>query len=121
MSQDDYDPAWWTALERVALLVSGTVGLPFFVACEFMYMGTAVHRRRPLWLYKHGWTRMYLNLDDAGHAYRYVGARNRYVAHRSLRQALGHLELDIVPTEWREEVLCETCAANVARRKRGVI
>ena len=52
---------------------------------RFMFMGEAGAQgcRLPdgvaaVWLYKHGDTRRYLNLDGAGHAYRYVPPADPY-------------------------------------------
>lgn len=59
------DPVWGP-LEKV---------LPYRWCGAFMYMG----RTEGIHLYKHGFTRHYLNLDDDGNAYRYLPASNRYV------------------------------------------
>src|ERR687891_1709909 len=59
------DPVW-EPLERA---------LPYKWCGGFMYMGRVdgVH------LYKNGFTRHYLNLDDEGNAYRYLPGSERYV------------------------------------------
>jgi hypothetical protein len=77
-----------------------------------MYMGRVESRDGRLWihLYKHIDTRHYLNLDDAGHAYRYRDhldegdARydddswgGQYALHRTLGDALHHVVDDL---EW---------------------
>jgi hypothetical protein len=72
-----------------------------------MFMGAIDRGRRDrIWLYKHIETRRYLNIDAAGHAYRYIpplfDRDGRYIAHRRLADALAHLELEIVPMEWRK-------------------
>lgn len=112
------DPTWWRALERVAELTRRTEALPTIAACEFMFMAVVDCRRRGrIWQYKHIWTRRYLHLDDAGRAYIYIPPRDiersdgRYVPHRSLRDALDHLELEMAPDSWRAERRrgCEQC------------
>jgi hypothetical protein len=98
------DPSWWAPLESVARVVEGRSRYRFFDADHFMVMVRLGRRGRPdLTLYKHVFTRRYLNLDDAGHAYRYIAPRDemkgdgRYVAHRNLRDALDHLRLWELP------------------------
>lgn len=66
----------WRSLEQVCALSVSNARLPTLDAYDFMYMmrvrsdaGVDIH------LYKHIMTRRYLNLDDQGHAYRYVGPR----------------------------------------------
>ena len=59
------DPVW-TPLEKA---------LPRKWCGAFMYMG----RVDGIHMYKHGFTRHYLNLDDDGNAYRYLPGSNRYV------------------------------------------
>lgn len=111
---EDGGDAAWAPLERLARLTRESESLDSIAACEFMFM-TRVGRRRPrpsIYLYKHIFTRRYLNLDAAGHAYRYIGPRDimsdyrgRYVPHRTLAAALHHLELWLAEDEWREERL----------------
>jgi len=60
------DPVWGP-LEKV---------LPYKWCGAFMYMG----RTRGIHLYKHGFTRRYLNIDDDGSTYRYLPGSGRYVA-----------------------------------------
>ena len=59
-------PPNWKPLEKV---------LPMEHCDGFMYMGyvDGIH------MYKHGFTRHYINLDRKGNAYRYVETTNRYV------------------------------------------
>jgi hypothetical protein len=117
LAGSENDPEWWTALERVAALTQSSDELETIAACEFMFMGREDLRRgRRIWLYKHIATRNYLNIDDAGHAYRYVAKDlddpGRYIAYRRLGDALAHLELDEVSTAWRYErcACCEQCS-----------
>jgi len=110
------DPAWWEALRRVSALTLQAPDLPTLHPCEFMFMGRVDRRRRAsIWLYKHIWSRNYINLDDAGHAYRYIPPRDimsdypgRYVAHRGLRNALVHLQIDRFGPDDRHE--CSGCS-----------
>ncbi len=92
----------WRPLRAVARLSQSTDALLSFDPDEFMYMGYVESRDEPLriHLYKHVDTRRYLNLDDAGHAYRYCGpfddeydlddpeSGGRYRLHRTLGDAL---------------------------------
>lgn len=55
----------WAPLEKV---------IPIKWCAGFMWMGET----RGIHLYKHGFTRRYLNLDMEGSAYRYLGFSNRY-------------------------------------------
>jgi hypothetical protein len=104
-SDGPIDPAWIEPLEAVASAIAGDPLYRFFDTDDFMIMARLIRRPRPsIVLYKHYYTRRYLNLDDAGHAYRYIGARDansqsdgRYVAHKDLRVALNHLELWDLP------------------------
>ena len=65
----------WGPLEMV---------LPLKWCAGFMWMVElspyieSLRTRRNIHLYKHGFTRHYLNLDEAGRAYRYLGSTNRY-------------------------------------------
>lgn len=96
---------WTRPLEGVARSVAGVRRYRFFALDDFMIMAQIRRRERPdLHLYKHVYTRRYLNLDAAGHAYRYVSPRTfdskfkgRYVAHKDMRRALDHLELWLLP------------------------
>jgi hypothetical protein len=95
----------WRPLVAVARLSRSTDAYPSIDEGEFMYVARADSRDGPLQihLYKHVDTRRYLNLDDAGHAYRYREhidalddlsdedlAGGRYVLHRTLGEALHH-------------------------------
>ena len=102
----------WQPLAGVARLSRSTDAYPSIEEDDFMYMARVESRggRLRIHLYKHIDTRHYLNLDDAGHAYRYrdhtdegegrcdEGALGgRYSLHRSLGDALHHVVDDL---EW---------------------
>jgi hypothetical protein len=104
--------SWLAPLEAVTRLVAGNPRFPFFDPADFMIMNLVLRRPRPtLFLYKHYSTRRYLNLDDAGHAYRYIPPKDiyhathdsRYVAHRDFRTAMDHLQLWLLP--WMKDGL----------------
>lgn len=101
---DPLDPEWWAPLEGVARVAVTDARYRFFDLGDFMLMARLDRRPRPrLVLYKHLHTRRYLNLDDGGHAYRYVAPRpgavgnGRYLRHRDLTAALDHLGLWELP------------------------
>jgi len=104
-SDGPIDPAWVEPLEAVARAVAGDPLYRFFDTDDFMIMARLIRRPRPsIVLYKHYYTRRYLNVDDSGHAYRYIGPRDpdsqsdgRYVACKDLRVALNQLELWELP------------------------
>jgi hypothetical protein len=96
--------SWVRPLQGVVAAVAGEFRYRFFAVDDFMLMGGLHRGPRPrLILYKHVYTRRYLNLDDAGHAYRFVPPRNtskgpgRYVLHRGLHAALDELDLWELP------------------------
>lgn len=81
-------------LERFAA-IAAEAGQPIH-PYAFMFMGTAGEPARPIYLYKHSDTRRYINLDDAGHAYRCemsdddeIGLRCSYVALASPADAIA--------------------------------
>lgn len=95
------DPVW-APLEQIARLSRESGELPAFHEGEFMYVCRVANARKRLviHLYKHGDTRRYLNLDEAGHAYQYMGAvpggepfesGGMYRAHLSLADAVERL------------------------------
>ena len=102
------DATWTDPLEAVARVLRRGNGVPsdqFFDCRDFMIMARL---RRPtlpnLVLYKHVYTRYYINLDAAGHAYRYDPPRSptstapgRYLRHRDLRSAVAALGLWELP------------------------
>lgn len=65
MQQGAHDPDW-KPLEKV---------LPFKQCAGFMFMGYAGRVR----MYKHGFTRRYLNVDPEGNTYAYISEANDYV------------------------------------------
>ncbi len=84
----------------------------FFDLDDFMFMNWCRDDRpADISLFKHVDTRHYLNLDQAGHAYRYLppdGADDgpgRYVRHRSLRDAL--LDLGLWELPWMRAELTD--------------
>ena len=98
------DPSWWAPLEGVGRAVQSQWRYQFFALADFMLMVKLVRPPRPsLYLYKHRYTRRYLNLDEAGHAYRFAVPRSkpegpgRYLAHRNPADAIDHLELWLLP------------------------
>ena len=107
----DVEPTW-VPLEAIARLARTSVDLPPFHEAEFMYMGAVRNSRKRLTihLYKHRDTRMYLNIDDGGHAYAYrhqpadcLDARSagRYRSFGSLSDALDAADLWIFDVEPR--------------------
>jgi len=98
------DQSWWRPLEQVAQSVAGRPRYRFFDLSDFMMMCGINRAPRPrLILYKHSYTRRYLNLDDAGLAYRYIAPREtssgsgRYLVHRTMEEALEALALWELP------------------------
>ena len=76
----------WRPLEVLADTAAGTMRLD---PDDFMWMGrVAAASGVELELYKHHQTRHYLNVDDAGHAYRFD--RGRYELWRSPAPAIAH-------------------------------
>ncbi len=103
---DPLHPSWLEPLDLVAKAVAGNSRFRFFDPADFMIMNQVLRRSRPtLTLYKHYYTRLYLNLDGAGHAYRYIAPRDwltsthdgRYLPYRNLTDAIDHLELWYLP------------------------
>jgi hypothetical protein len=68
------DPVW-EPLFALGRVCSEALGLPSFDPDDFMYMGKLTSPvAADVHMYKHRWTRRYLNIDGLGHAYRYVPA-----------------------------------------------
>jgi hypothetical protein len=95
---------WFAPLEAVARLIEGNPRFPFFDLGDFMVMERLVRPPRPtIVLYKHYFTRRYLNLDEWGTAYRYIAPpvdsdrSGRYVRHRDLASAIHQLQLLELP------------------------
>lgn len=102
------DASWTTPLEMVHRALFGGERLPsdeFFDLEDFMIMARIARDQRPdINLYKHYFTRHYINIDDAGHTYRYCPPRSRdstssgsYWPHRSFRRAISDLGLWELP------------------------
>jgi hypothetical protein len=70
------DQPTWAPLERLRELASQRPDLSAPEVESYMYMGAVVTEDRSvtIHLYKHQLTRHYLNVDEAGHAYRYAGS-----------------------------------------------
>jgi hypothetical protein len=97
---------WLRPLETVARTVAGNPRFPWFDIGDFMIMDGYLRRSRPtLILYKHYYTRRYLNIDESGHTWRYVPPKDwlhsksygRYVRHHDLFAAMDHLQLWLLP------------------------
>ena len=136
----DADRPTWAPLEHVARLARRSRALPSFHPGEFMHMMSVEAERSVvrIHLYKHRDTRCYLNLDDAGHAYRYLGSdpdrdldarpwhTGYYARHRSLAEAIALVEFDqfqrtpplyrsYPPEEWPDDD--DAIAPRTARRQ----
>jgi hypothetical protein len=103
------DPSWTAPLEIVAEAIRARWRYRFFDLDDFMIMCRLRRgRRRDLLLYKHVYTRRYLNLDDSGAAYRFVPTPRgpgigRYLPQRDLDRALDQLGLWELP--WMKPAL----------------
>jgi hypothetical protein len=86
----------WRPLEALARICRVHPTLPDLDPGEFMYMGRFADRSGvPILLYKHTLTRRYLNVDHAGHAYRYTpspAGAQRYEPIRDLGSALAWVQ-----------------------------
>lgn len=113
-TQEDADqPHWWAPLVAVAKAVEGKEEYRFFDVADFMMMAVVVRGKKTpsVYLYKHIYTRRYLNLDEGGHAYRYIAPpddaplsnHGRYKRHEDPERALVHLRLWELP--WMKESL----------------
>ena len=94
---------WCEPLHMVERVVGSHPDGKYFDVDHFG-VGVTLHRRgRPdIFLYKHYFTRRYLNLDAAGHAYRYHPPRSdrgsgQYRRHRDLHAAIDDLHLWELP------------------------
>ncbi len=126
------DGPCWRPLERVAELTIVSPELPVIDPGHFMYMARLESAGQPdLNLYKHFYTRYYLNLDDAGHAYAFVGPGRRwksappfsdaglYQPVPDLLMALEHLDLGFLENAWMTDHDRESLARLVERKRRG--
>ena len=89
------DPLWWAPLALACEQAAADRRHRYLDPDDFMVMGRIVRPPRPtIFLYKHRYTRAYLNLDATATAYRYHPPRDierrsgSYRAHRSLDEAL---------------------------------
>ncbi len=96
----DHEDVNWIPLERIVGLLPNHHQL--LDLSYFMWMCSATTERGVrIDLYKHWLTRRYLNLDGAGHAYKYFIERlpngrfgdDWYEPHPSLQPALEHLDI----------------------------
>ena len=98
-------PEWWAPLQEVVQSVAGVERHRFLAIEDFMMMARIRRSPRPsITLYKHVFTRRYLNVDASGQTYRYIARRDplspsmgRYVRSRSLDDALDSLRLWELP------------------------
>ncbi|MGE0138133.1 MAG: hypothetical protein AB7L17_23835 [Ilumatobacteraceae bacterium] len=96
---------WCAPLHKVERAIAGQPFARFFHIEDFMCMGMVRRSGRPdLILNKHRLTRMYLNLDADGHAYRYLAPKRaeststgQYRPHKDLVAAIDHLRLFEMP------------------------
>jgi hypothetical protein len=103
---------WCAPLHMVERVVGAHPDGRHFDVDDFMICGKLLRRRPPdIFLYKHGVTRRYLNVDDAGHTYRYYPPRGergngQYRRHRDLTAAIDALDLWMMSnsagTAWTE-------------------
>jgi hypothetical protein len=90
---------WCTPLHLVEKAVAGQKFAGAFSVFDFMIMGRLDDEFGSIVLYKHRDTRRYINVDEAGHTYRYSpgspqsGRRGDYLPHRSLGSAITDLDL----------------------------
>lgn len=91
---------WCIPLHLVEKAVAGKKFADGFSVWDFMVMGRVEDEQGSIVLYKHCDTRRYINVDDAGHAYRYSpgrpqsGRRGDYLPLRTLSEAIAHLGTD---------------------------
>ena len=126
------DEPCWGPLERVAELTLVSPELPVIDPGHFMYMARLESPGQPdLNLYKHYYTRFYLNLDDAGHAYAFVGPGRRrkgappfsdagmYDALPDLLTALERLDLGFLDEAWMTDDDRASLDRLIARKQQG--
>ena len=125
------DEPCWGPLQQVAELTIVSPDLPVIDPGHFMYMARLESGGQPdLNLYKHYYTRCYLNLDDAGHAYAYLGPSRRTKGRRpfddaglyeplpDLVTALERLDLGFLENAWMTDHDRQSLARLVARSRR---
>ncbi len=95
---------WCAPLHLVERAVAGQSFARFFDVDHFMFGGRVARRGRPdVFLNKHIYTRRYLNLDEQGHAYRFLAPPEgsvrlgQYRPHRDLVTAIDALGLHEMP------------------------
>ncbi len=96
---------WCAPLHMVTKALDGADFARHFNPNDFMVMAALKRRGKPLlYLYKHSYTRRYLNVDAAGGVWKYCApkdltsdSRGRYVRLRDLRTAIMRLELWLLP------------------------
>jgi hypothetical protein len=125
------DEPCWGPLERVAELTIVSPDLPVIDPGHFMYMARLESAgQSDLNLYKQYYTRYYLNLDDAGHAYVFVGTfrlpkgkrhlfdAGLYAPLPDLLTALGRLDLGFLEEAWMTDHDRESLARLISRKQR---
>ena len=95
---------WCRPIHMVADAIAGEPFAKYFHIEDFMCMGKLHRKGRPdLILNKHYHTRFYLNLDEHGHAYRYLAppehsdSNGQYRPYRDVVEAIDHLRLFEMP------------------------
>jgi hypothetical protein len=102
---------WCIPLHLVEKAVAGKRFAEGFSVWDFMVMGRVEDENGSIVLYKHCDTRRYINVDEAGHAYRYSpgrpqsGRRGDYLPLRTLSEAIAHLDLDFLNFSGRSDAL----------------
>jgi hypothetical protein len=96
---DVADRSAWPPLERLATLVAARPGLPPVDPDDFLYCARIPRKDLPvLHVYRHVLTHRYLNVDEAGLVWRYVGPGGkgeepRYALIEDVAEALALTEL----------------------------
>ena len=127
----DIDGPTWGPLEQVADRTAKRRDVPTIDVDEFMYMGQlqSLDDRPDMHLYKHFWTRWYLNVDDELQYYVYLcGEEDKpffettvyYRRLGSLRDAVNRLELDLrARTPWSGDTATPNNVVPLRRASRG--
>lgn len=114
---------WCRPIHMVEAAIAGQDFAKYFKVDDFMCMGK-LHRsgRLDLIMYKHWHTRRYLNLDAAGHAFRYLppppGSRQngQYRIYADLVVAIDALHLFEMP--WLAQSGCELARQGLSWEER---